>query len=198
MPALATRRRSADPVAPRPAIRLRPAPPLEPPFDDELSPQTWAMAGAEQLALDWLPRPGAVGPLRAAGPAGMGVAPAGAVGAPGAVERGGAARPYGGTTLADRDGAAGTGTTEARAGAAVAGARAGAADVGAGDGAVGAGGRGASAEPAAIAGASPDSRAAARRFTAMCLEILNGYRPTGHVRPFVTPAEAPLVIEQLT
>ncbi|HEU4425851.1 MAG TPA: Rv3235 family protein [Pilimelia sp.] len=49
-----------------------------------------------------------------------------------------------------------------------------------------------------MAGASPDSRAAARRFTAMCLEILNGYRPTGHVRPFVTPAEAPLVIEQLT
>jgi hypothetical protein len=36
----------------RPAIRVRPAPPLEPPFDDEAPPQAWAGPGAEQLALD--------------------------------------------------------------------------------------------------------------------------------------------------
>jgi hypothetical protein len=36
---------------PRPAIRLRPAPRHEPPFDDERDPATWPNPG--QLALDW-------------------------------------------------------------------------------------------------------------------------------------------------
>jgi hypothetical protein len=35
----------------RPAIRLRPVPRYEPPFDDELTPQVWA--SARQLPLDW-------------------------------------------------------------------------------------------------------------------------------------------------
>ncbi|WP_328465419.1 Rv3235 family protein [Actinoplanes sp. NBC_00393] len=35
----------------RPAIRLRPVPRYEPPFDDELAPQVWA--SARQLPLDW-------------------------------------------------------------------------------------------------------------------------------------------------
>ncbi|MEU4425300.1 Rv3235 family protein [Actinoplanes sp. NPDC024001] len=43
----------------RPAIRLRPVPRYEPPFDDELTPQVWA--SARQLPLDWsarqVPRP---------------------------------------------------------------------------------------------------------------------------------------------
>ena len=39
------------PRGPRPAIRLRPAPACEPPFDDELEPAFWAMA--DQLALTW-------------------------------------------------------------------------------------------------------------------------------------------------
>ena len=38
---------------PRPSISLRPAPPCEPPFDDEFEPAVWV--SAHQLALDWSP-----------------------------------------------------------------------------------------------------------------------------------------------
>jgi hypothetical protein len=65
-------------AASRPRIRLRPAPPCDPPFDDELSPDIWAPAN--QLAFEWpvaeVPRPetpdadDAWGP--GAGPAGGG------------------------------------------------------------------------------------------------------------------------------
>lgn len=48
------------PRGPRPSISLRPAPPCEPPFDDELEPAVWATA--HQLALDWS-RPAAVEPV---------------------------------------------------------------------------------------------------------------------------------------
>jgi len=41
------------PKGPRPSISLRPAPPCEPPFDDELEPAVWV--SAHQLALDWSP-----------------------------------------------------------------------------------------------------------------------------------------------
>ncbi len=41
------------PLGPRPAITLRPAPPCEPPFDDELEPAVWATA--HQLTLDLRP-----------------------------------------------------------------------------------------------------------------------------------------------
>jgi hypothetical protein len=41
------------PGGPRPSISLRPAPPCEPPFDDELEPAVWV--SAHQLALDWSP-----------------------------------------------------------------------------------------------------------------------------------------------
>jgi len=41
------------PGGPRPSIVLRPAPPCEPPFDDELEPAVWV--SAHQLALDWSP-----------------------------------------------------------------------------------------------------------------------------------------------
>jgi uncharacterized protein DUF6459 len=51
------------PGGPRPAIRLRPAPACEPPFDDELEPAFWATA--DQLALSWA-RP--TGPVAAASP----------------------------------------------------------------------------------------------------------------------------------
>jgi hypothetical protein len=40
------------PTGSRPAIRLRPVPRFEPPFDDEATPQTWATT-PRQLALDW-------------------------------------------------------------------------------------------------------------------------------------------------
>src|SRR5687768_640702 len=36
---------------PKPAIRLRPAPRHEPPFDDERDPRSWPLP--HQLALDW-------------------------------------------------------------------------------------------------------------------------------------------------
>nr|WP_239138496.1 Rv3235 family protein [Actinoplanes regularis] len=39
------------PAGARPAVRLRPVPRYEPPFDDELTPPTWS--SAQQLALDW-------------------------------------------------------------------------------------------------------------------------------------------------
>ncbi|SDY70805.1 hypothetical protein SAMN05444365_103202 [Micromonospora pattaloongensis] len=42
----------------RPAVRLRAAPPLDPPFDDEAAPQTWAGDGPGQLALDFALTPG--------------------------------------------------------------------------------------------------------------------------------------------
>jgi hypothetical protein len=41
----------AAPTGPRAAIRLRPVPRYEPPFDDEATPQSWA--SSRQLALDW-------------------------------------------------------------------------------------------------------------------------------------------------
>ena len=47
------------PHGPRPAIRLRPVPRCEPPFDDECEPAAGAIA--HQLALDWSP----TGPSRA-------------------------------------------------------------------------------------------------------------------------------------
>jgi Family of unknown function (DUF6459) len=53
------------PGGPRPSITLRPVPPCEPPFDDELEPAVWA--SAHQLALDWAParmRPPASPPSR--------------------------------------------------------------------------------------------------------------------------------------
>lgn len=54
----------------------------------------------------------------------------------------------------------------------------------------------AAAQPSA-ANASADARLAVRRFLATCLEILNGYRPLGHVRPLVSPTEADTALAQL-
>jgi hypothetical protein len=51
--------------------------------------------------------------------------------------------------------------------------------------------------PEALAGATPEAKQAARRFLATCLEIVNGYRPAGHVRPLSGPAEAAGIVEQL-
>jgi hypothetical protein len=47
------------------------------------------------------------------------------------------------------------------------------------------------------AGASAESVGAVRRFVRLCLEIFNGYRPAGHVRPLTSPAEAATIIEQV-
>jgi hypothetical protein len=112
-----TRRSTVGPS--RPAIRLRPPPELEPPFDDELPHGAWAGPGAvEQLRLDWqAPEPAPPPTPRPAGPPGR---------------------------------------------------------------------------------ASAESWTAVRRFMALCLEIFNGYRPTGHVRMLTAPAEVISVVDQLT
>jgi hypothetical protein len=121
-PAPTIRRRPGGP--PRPAIRLRPAPALEPPFDDETASPTWAGPGADQLTLDLGAGSGA--------------------GSPAPV------RPAGRVAVAE-----------------------------------------------AVAGASAESIGAVRRFVRLCLEIFNGYRPAGHVRPLTNPAYAAGVVEQI-
>jgi hypothetical protein len=116
----------------RPAIRLRPVPPLDPPFDDEATPETWAAAyGAAQLTLDWS--------ATTRDPTGRrsGSAPSGRVPASGP-------------------------------------------------------------PAAAVAGASPEAKDAVRRFLGTCLEILNGYRPVGHLRPLSTAATTAVIAEQVT
>lgn len=47
------------------------------------------------------------------------------------------------------------------------------------------------------AGASAECWQAARRFTGICLEILNGYRPIRHLRPLASQAKAGEVVRQL-
>jgi hypothetical protein len=51
--------------------------------------------------------------------------------------------------------------------------------------------------PAALATASPEAKQAAHRFLGRCLEILNGYRPVGHIRPLSAPADAVGVMERI-
>jgi hypothetical protein len=101
----------------RPAIRIRPAPPLDPPFDDELASEVWLRASPEQLAFDFAPAappPAVVPPARVVPPL-----------------------------------------------------------------------------------SSPEGRRAAQRFTAVCLEVLNGFRPAVHLRSLVRPADAARVTERL-
>lgn len=104
---------------PRPAIRLRRAPMLEPPFDDEQPSDAWAGPGAEQLALDLRPAARGSGPV-------------------------------GGPRVA-----------------------------------------------APVPEASAECKTAVGRFTRICLEILNGYRPTSHVRSLTIPGQAAAVVEQM-
>lgn len=146
-----------------PAIRVRPVPAVDPPFDDEVALQPWAAAfGAAPLSTDHSTDPGGW-------PGPTAVAP----GQPGR-------RPD-----ADRTGPRWTGTWHPWA---------------AGDQ------RG---DPTAaverrrgvgpdLAGASAEARNAVRRFLGICLEILNGYRPAGQLRPLAGPAEAAAVIDQVS
>lgn len=120
----------------RPAIRLRPAPALDPPFEDEIGQEPWHAQLALQFDL--------TGRRRARPP----------VLVPG---------------------------TGAAAAAAAALAEAGAPEA-----------------PVPVASASPEAKQATKRFLDMCLEILNGYRPTGHIRPLTVPGCAEAVITQLT
>lgn len=104
---------------PRPPIRLRPAPRLEPPFDDERDPLSWP--SPHQLALDWSRL---ITPPEPPGP------PAPSV------------------------------------------------------------------RRTVVTGVSAEARLAVRRFVAMCVEVLNGYRPATHLRPLTQPREAATVVAQ--
>ncbi|HEY2947053.1 MAG TPA: Rv3235 family protein [Micromonosporaceae bacterium] len=115
-------------------VRLRPAPPLEPPFDDEVDGFGAGRSIAEgQLALDWRRDP-----------------PAG--------DRGPGRRDPAGDGSGRRD-------------------------------------PGRDGGPAALLAAPPEHRVAAKRFVAVGLEVLNGYRPAGQLRPFCAPADAGTVVE---
>jgi hypothetical protein len=128
-------------VATSAAVRLRPAPPLEPPFDDEAD--RFGMPGGSvpegQLALDW--RSDAPGTDDGPGRRRSGRPPFA-----------GPADPLG-------------------------------PDSGRTDG-------------SALVAAPPEHRVATKRFLGVCLEVLNGYRPAGQLRPFCAPAAAGIVIER--
>jgi hypothetical protein len=106
----------------RPTIRVRPAPPLDPPFDDEIAAEVWLRASPEQLAFDFGP------PAPVPRPVVVPIAPF---------------------------------------------------------------------APFAPAVGSPEGRRAAHRFAALCLEVLNGFRPAAHLRPLSRPSDAGRVVERL-
>jgi hypothetical protein len=51
--------------------------------------------------------------------------------------------------------------------------------------------------PADPPGPTSEARRAARRFMAICVEVLDGYRPPGHLRPLTSPAEFAKVTEEI-
>jgi Family of unknown function (DUF6459) len=118
----------------RPAIRLRPAPALDPPFDDETAPQLWDQL---PLQLDGATRHRRHAPIP--------------------VPRARAGIP----TMPPP-----------------------------------AGGDSAPPPASALADASPEAKRAARRFLDVCLEILNGYRPVGHIRT-LTGYNAAAIVDQM-
>ncbi|MEV0002297.1 Rv3235 family protein [Micromonospora sp. NPDC050980] len=150
------------PRSPRPPVRLRPAPPLDPPCTDEDS--AWGHAG--QLALDLLDhrrrdpgRPAGRAPDHAPG------------------------WPRWSTSGAPHGPAPGEGGTHR--GATVSG-----------DGF----GRPVAAgpPPSALATATPEAARAAHRFVRTFLEIVNGFRPPGQLRPLCLPEAAAQVSAELT
>lgn len=127
---------SRRPAPPRPPVRLRPAPPLDPPFAEDQLLDLWPRPSAAQLALN-LSEPDRPAPARpVARPAHRPVAPH-------------PARPVTPPVAA------------------------------------------------ALATATPEATRAAHRFVGTCLEILNGYRPPGQLRPLTDPTRTTMVLEQL-
>jgi hypothetical protein len=118
----------------RPAIRLRPAPALDPPFDDEITPPLWDQL---PLQLDGATRHRRHAPIPV---------PRVRSGIPSLPAETGDASPPPASALAD---------------------------------------------------ASPETQRAARRFLDVCLEILNGYRPVGHIRG-LTGYNTATIIEQMS
>ncbi|MFC0028765.1 Rv3235 family protein [Micromonospora chaiyaphumensis] len=149
------------PLAPRPPVRLRPAPPLDPPCTDQ--DPVWgdaradAWGNADQLALDLFDprrrdsdRPAGRAPDRSTG------LPAGRV----------------------RDSPAGRGADVRPLPAGP--------------------GHSAGPPPAALVTATPEAARAAHRFVRTFLEIVNGYRPPGQLRPLCLPEAAARVSAELT
>ncbi|MGC4887149.1 Rv3235 family protein [Micromonospora sp. DT227] len=148
------------PRAPRPPVRLRPAPPLDPPCTDEDA--VWSHVG--QLALDLVDRrrresdrPANRAPDRAPSWPRWSVS-----GAP-------RTAPGEGSTLCDA-GASGDGDAQPAAGP----------------------------PPSTLAAATPEAARAAHRFVRTFLEIVNGFRPPGQLRPLCLPEAAAQVSAELT
>jgi hypothetical protein len=159
----------SSPAPARPLVRIRRAPALEPPADDDRRPDDHPVC-AGQLAL-FTSVPGVRGNAQH--------------GYPGAA----AARPARGPT----------GSTDPSAGQAEAGQ--------AGESGAQASTRtgGADGGPARTSGAGADTpsvsapaQVAAGRFVAVCVEVLNGFRPAGHLRALTTPFEFATISTQLT
>ncbi|MDW5329907.1 Rv3235 family protein [Plantactinospora sp. KLBMP9567] len=171
--------RARPPV--RPTVRLRPVPPLDPPFDDECVPETWVelapSSGGVPPAVERFrsavaerPHPGRsarsaavpTSPTRPTDrPATPGVRPGPSTSRATALPDPGTSRA---TALPD------PGTSRATAGPPVAD---------------------------AVAGATPEAKRAAKRFLDTCLEIVNGYRPAWHVRALASPPDAAAMVAQL-
>ncbi|WP_189192761.1 Rv3235 family protein [Micromonospora fulviviridis] len=163
------------PLAPRPPVRLRPAPPLDPPCTDRDPAwgNAWddgwgdAWGNADQLALDLFD------PRRDTDrPAGR------AADSP--------------TRRAGRVGERAAGRPSGPAGDRSAGRAAEVRPVPAGPG------HSAGPPPAALVTATPEAARAAHRFVRTFLEIVNGYRPPGQLRPLCLPEAAARVSAELT
>ncbi|MEN3612300.1 Rv3235 family protein [Plantactinospora sp. ZYX-F-223] len=160
--------RTRPPV--RPTVRLRPVPPLDPPFDDECVPETWVNPA---------PPPGGV---------------------PAAVERFRSAvaeRPHPGRSA--RPAAVPTSPTRSTERLATPGVRPGPSTSWAAAPPDPGTSRAAAGPPVAdaVAGATPEAKRAAKRFLDTCLEIVNGYRPAWHLRALASPPDAAGMVAQL-
>ncbi|MFC0508176.1 Rv3235 family protein [Micromonospora costi] len=120
----------------RPPIRLRPAPPLDPPYADEGA--DWPPPTHGQLALDLF----------------------------------GSSRPDAGRPPDRRAGLRPAPTRPGRD-------------------------RGAPLPAAALVTATPEAVRAAHRFVGTCVEVLNGYRPPGQLRPLLDPGRAHELLPEL-
>ncbi|MFI2714388.1 Rv3235 family protein [Micromonospora sp. NPDC018662] len=171
------------PRAPRPPVRLRPAPPLDPPCTDEEA--VWSHVG--QLALDLVDR-GRRDPGRPAGRA-----PDRAPGWP-RWSASGTARTAPGEVGALRDATSGGAGPHCDATSGEGSALRDAGVSGDGDG------RPAAGPPSALATATatPEAARAAHRFVRTFLEIVNGFRPPGQLRPLCLPEAAAQVSAELT
>jgi hypothetical protein len=55
----------------------------------------------------------------------------------------------------------------------------------------------AGAPPTPLPATTLEARWAAARFATLCLEVLNGFRPAGHLRPLANPGDASRVVDRL-